>query len=116
MKIKHLLTGMFAVALIGSASMTIAENTATKTGKEVFTEQKCDMCHSVTSADMASKKKSGAIDLSTAGEELDAAFFKKYLKKDADIKGKKHPMAFKGDDGDLDIIATWLGTLKEEKE
>lgn len=114
MKIKHLLTGMFAVALIGSASVSIANSAAAKDGKTVYTEQKCDMCHSVTSESMASKKKSGAVDLSNAGAEGDAEFMKKYLKKEESINGKKHPANFRGNDDDLDIIATWLASLKAE--
>lgn len=116
MKIKHILTGMFAIALIGSASVSIAEDTATKTGKTIFSEQKCDMCHSVTSAELVSKKKSGAVDLSDVGTKGDAAFFKLYLKKEAAVNDKKHPIAFKGTDGDFDIIALWLSELKVKAE
>lgn len=115
MKIKRLLLTAFAFALVGSSAMTIAEDTAAKDGKTVFEEQKCAMCHSVTSASIESKKKSGAIDLSLTGDKADAALLKKYLKKEEAIGGKKHPASFKGTDAELEIIATWLGEMKTKK-
>lgn len=112
MKLKALFLGLFSVVLIGSVSVSIAENT--KDGKAVFTEQKCDMCHSVTSKEVPSKKKSGAIDLSNSGADGNEEFWGKYLKKENDIKGKKHPAAFKGNDADLLILSQWLASLKSE--
>ncbi len=72
------------------------------------------MCHSVTSADVASKKKSGAVDLSETGANGDAEFIAKFLKKEESIKGKKHPSNWRGSDGDLEILAAWLASLKSE--
>ncbi|HOK14308.1 MAG TPA: c-type cytochrome [Candidatus Kapabacteria bacterium] len=115
MKIKHLILTLAAIAFIALASINVSVNAQeAKDGKTVFTEQKCDMCHSINSLGIASKKKSGAIDLSNAAVEGDAEFFAKYLKKETDLKGKKHPAQFKGSDEDLTILTEWLTTLKSE--
>ncbi len=110
MKFKALFLSLFAIALISSVSVSIAEKT--KDGKAILLEQKCDMCHSVTSKDIPSKKKSGAVDLSKTGAECDANFLGKYLKKESELHGKKHPANFKGSDEDLKILAEWLAELK----
>jgi len=114
MKIKNLLTGMFAVALIAATSLSIAHGGAAKDGKAIFADKKCDMCHSVNSLDIASKKKSGAVDLSNTGAAGDAEFMVKYLKKEEAIKGKKHPSNWRGTDEELEVLAAWLADLKEE--
>lgn len=115
MKIKHLILALAAIILIAGASFSIAQDAPQgKDGKAVFTEQKCDMCHSVNSLGLASKKKTGAYDLSNVAADGNAELFAKYLKKDAEIKGKKHPAQFKGSDEDLKIISEWLATLKTE--
>jgi len=112
MKFQHVLTMIFSIALVSPS--IVANDTATKDGKTVFAEQKCNMCHSVTSADVASKKKSGAVDLSNTGAHGNADFFAKFLKKDEAIKGKKHSSNWRGNEGDLEILAAWLATLKSE--
>ncbi len=115
MKIKHLFLAVVAIAFIAAASFNASVNAEeAKDGKTIFTEQKCDMCHSINSLGIASKKKSGAIDLSNASVEGNAEFFAKYLKKETDLKGKKHPAQFKGSDEELNIISEWLTTLKTE--
>lgn len=115
MKIKHLFLALAAIAFIAVASFNVSVNAQeAKDSKTIFTEQKCDMCHSVNSLGIASKKKSGAIDLSNASVEGDAEFFAKYLKKETDLKGKKHPAQFKGGDEELRILSEWLTTLKSE--
>ena len=115
MKIKHLLLTLTAIIFVASAVFSTAQDAAqSKDGKTVFAEQKCDMCHSVNSLGLASKKKSGAVDLSNVGADGDAQFFAKYLKKETDLNGKKHPAQFKGSDEDLTILAEWLATLKND--
>ncbi len=83
-------------------------------GKKVFTDNKCNMCHSVESQGvtktMASSK---APDLSNAGATHDAAWFTKYLKKETDLDGKKHVKPFTGKDEDLKALVDWLATLKK---
>ena len=115
MKIRSIMTGMLFVGIIGSSMLSIAEEPA-KDGKTVFLAQKCDMCHSVTSQELASKKKTGAFDLSTIGDKANAETLTKYMKKEVELNGKKHAMAWKGSDEDLKILVTWFETLKEVKE
>ncbi len=101
--------GMF-VSLV---SLSTAEDA--KTGKTIFEESKCLTCHSVNSMTMEGKKKDKSIDLSNVGADQTAETLKTYLKKESEYKGKKHPIAFKGEDADYQILTDWLLTLKEAK-
>ena len=115
MNFKRLAAATAMLGLVLASVNGIAEDKAPeKDGKAVFTAAKCDMCHSVTVQKIKEDKPKN--DLSKVGEAGDAAFFKKFLKKEAEVKGKKHGMAFKGTDEDLDILAKWLESLKEAKE
>ncbi len=84
-----------------------------KDGKTIYTDAKCSNCHSIDSQKIEAKKKTDkTVDLSKTGEKNDAAFFAKYLKKEADLNGKKHPVAFKGEAADLETLTKWLAGLK----
>ena len=82
----YLLFVSLIVALYGFA-YSFAQNKGLD-GKKVFEAQKCNMCHTVTSAVITSKKKD-AVDLSTVGATLKSDVLAKYLKKDAKIKDAK---------------------------
>lgn len=99
------------VALYGFA-FTIADQPGDD-GKKIFVDNKCNMCHTVTSAGIESKK-SDASDLSTVGKDKTVEFLTKYLKKEAKINDKDHKSAFKGSDEDLKVLVDWLLTLKGE--
>ena len=84
---------------------------------KAFVDKGCNKCHAVSAQKIekvAGDEEEGdkVVDLSTAGKEHDAAFFKSYLNKEADIKGKKHKIKFKGSDEELTAMAAWLATLK----
>jgi mono/diheme cytochrome c family protein len=83
-------------------------------GKKAFLDNKCNMCHSV-SAEAIEKKTAGskAPDLSGIGAKQNADFFVKFLKKEADMNGKKHSKSWTGKDADLQAIAKWLESLKK---
>ena len=83
------------VALYGFA-FTIADDKSDD-GKKVFVDNKCNMCHTVTSAGIESKK-SDAVDLSTVGKDRTVEFLTKYLKKEAKLNDKDHKSSFKGTD------------------
>lgn len=100
------------VALYGFA-FTIASNDDGD-GKKVFVDSKCNMCHTVTSAGIESKK-SDAIDLSNVGNEQTIEFFTKYLKKEVKLNDKDHKSAFKGNDEDFKKLVEWLASLKVEE-
>ena len=105
-----------SVLICGSLIMLSAQDkTATpaaKDGKTIFAAAKCALCHPIKSQEITTKKEKPAIDLSDVGTKLKAPFIIKWLKKDETIDGKKHPIPFKGDDGDLAILAKWLESLK----
>ncbi len=82
---------------------------------DLFVANKCVKCHSVDVAKIAttSKKPDEVADLSKAGADFaNVGALKAYVKKETEREGKKHKLAFKGDDGDLNKIAAWLLTLK----
>lgn len=99
------------VALYGFA-FTIADQ-QNEDGKKIFVDNKCNMCHTVTTAAIESKK-SDAVDLSTVGKDKTIEFLTKYLKKEAKLNDKDHKSAFKGSDEDLKVLVDWLLTLKGE--
>ena len=82
-------------------------------GKKIFVDNKCNMCHVVTSMGIESKK-SDAVDLSKVGNEKTEEFLMKYLKKETKLNDKDHKSSFKGSDADLKILVDWLLTLKGE--
>lgn len=84
-----------------------------KSGKDIFTDSKCNTCHSVTSQGIASKQADKYPDLSKIGEKKIAVeTLKKYLLKEEKINDKNHAVKFKGTDEDLTILVNWLNTLK----
>lgn len=83
-------------------------------GKKLFTDNRCNMCHTVTSMGIESKK-SDAVDLSNVGKDQTAEFLNKFLKKQAKLNDKDHKSSFKGNDEDLKVLVDWLLTLKTEK-
>ena len=97
------------VALYGFA-FTIA-NQGDVDGKKVFVDSKCNMCHTVKSVGIESKK-SDAIDLSTVGKDKTTEFLMKYLKKETKLNDKDHKSSFKGSEDELKTLVDWLLTLK----
>ena len=97
------------VALYGFA-FTIAD-LGGDDGKKVFVDSKCNMCHTVKSAGIESKK-SDATDLSTVGKDKTAEFLMKYLKKETKLNDKDHKSSFKGSEDELTKLVNWLLTLK----
>jgi cytochrome c551/c552 len=100
----------FAILLGLSISfMNTANSTEAKDGKTIFEEAKCATCHSIDSQGVETRKKTPkTVDLSKLHGDHDAAFWMGYLKKDENLNDKKHPIAFKGDDADLEIMINWL--------
>jgi cytochrome c5 len=83
-------------------------------GKAIFLAQKCNMCHSIPPAGIEhTMKTSKAPDL-VGLAKTDAKLLTGYLKKTADINGKKHVKAFTGSDEELGALISWL--QKQEKK
>jgi len=108
-------------------------------GKKIFTENKCNSCHTIESqgvekrssadADEAKEAKEGkeaeakeatasskrkVPDLGGVGIERKADWLTKYLTKLEAIDGKKHMKKFRGTDEELATLTAWLESLKDE--
>jgi hypothetical protein len=84
-------------------------------GKQIFLDNKCNSCHTVTSMGITSKK-TDTFDLSNAGSVGDAKLLKSYLLKESKINDKEHKLKFKGSDEELDVLVNWLLTQKTKSE
>lgn len=85
--------------LISAISFSTAEEKVD--GKELLEKGKCLTCHSVTTLNIEGKKKDKSVDLSNTGANHKADDLKTYLKKESEYNGKKHPVAFKGEDAEI---------------
>lgn len=101
------------VALYGFA-FTIAADEGPD-GKQVFTDKKCMSCHSVESLEITATKKSGVVDLSNVGNEVENDFLLKYLMKEEKLNDKAHPTKFNGTDEEYKALIEWLLSLKAEE-
>jgi mono/diheme cytochrome c family protein len=86
-------------------------------GKQIFLAQKCNLCHSVSSAGIQATVKSEKMkgpDLTGVTPKMDARVLNDYLRKKAEIKGKKHGKEFTGSDEEIGALIAWL--QKQEKK
>jgi mono/diheme cytochrome c family protein len=85
-------------------------------GKQIFLAQKCNLCHSVSTAGIEATTKSEKMkgpDL--VGEsKRDAKLLNGFLRKTADINSKKHMKQFTGSDEEIGALIAWL--QKQEKK
>lgn len=88
-------------------------------GKTIFTDNKCQSCHTITALGVERKKSADdektekdPPDLSGVGIERNSAWMTKYLLKKESIKDEKHLKKFKGSEADLAVLTQWLETLK----
>jgi cytochrome c2 len=95
-----------AAALLFGATGAAAPG-AVLDGKAIFTAQKCEVCHAVSSADIKATGKIKAPDLSAVAVQ-DATLLGKYLRKQGQIKGKNHVKPFTGTDEELGALIAWL--------
>ena len=84
-------------------------------GKQVFIDNKCTSCHTISSMEITSKK-DNAVDLSNVGTDANAETIKSYLLKEAKINEKEHKFKFKGTNEELNALVNWLTTLKTESK
>jgi mono/diheme cytochrome c family protein len=106
------LIAIFLLAVLYSGPA--AGQAAKLDGKAIFLAQKCNVCHSVPTQGiertMKSEKMAGP-DLVNVKE--DAAFLGKFLRKQADLHGKKHGKAFTGSDEELGALIAWIQAQKK---
>jgi mono/diheme cytochrome c family protein len=86
-------------------------------GKAIFLAQKCDLCHGVSTAGIEAKTKSDKMKgpdlVGVVTAEHDAEWIAQYLKKAADLDGKKHSKGFTGTDEELAALIDWLAAQKK---
>jgi cytochrome c2 len=84
-------------------------------GKKIFLDQKCNMCHAVSSASIEPTGKIKAPDLTGLASKEDPKLLTSFLKKEADIHGKKHIKPFTGTDEELAAVIAWLQKQDKKK-
>ena len=118
-----------APALADEAKKAEAKKPAMPAGQKVFTEAKCQMCHTVYSAGVGeppaedakaeeeeAAAEAGPPDLSMAGADRTAEWISLFLQKKEALNDKMHMKSFKGSDEDLAALVDWLLTLKPAEE
>jgi mono/diheme cytochrome c family protein len=98
-----------------AAAAPAADGGGAPDGKAVFLAQKCEMCHSVSSAGIQAKATSEKLkgpDLTGVGKRHEAAVLRSYIKQESNLDGKKHKKGFKGTDAELDAMIAWLQSQK----
>jgi mono/diheme cytochrome c family protein len=82
-------------------------------GKQVFLDQRCSACHSVSTAGIEATVASGPTaggDLAGVGERRDRATIAAILRQEETVGDKKHPKRFAGSQEDLDALIDWLSS------
>jgi mono/diheme cytochrome c family protein len=106
------LTGLvLAVSYSAPPLVAAAEPPRVLDGKQIFLAQKCNICHAVSSATIQATTKSEKMkgpDLTGLAVKRDARLLNDYLRKKADINGKKHSKEFTGSDEEIGALIAWL--------
>ncbi len=113
---KHVFVYLFLIVVIVALfgfTYSIAQEKID--GKKVFVDQKCNMCHTVSTVEITSKKKD-AVDLSKMSKEWLTDFWIKYLNKEEKLNDALHKTAFKGNYEELKALINWLESLSEKDE
>jgi mono/diheme cytochrome c family protein len=112
----HVWTVAIALTLlVGALAGASAARADDPPGQVAFLAQKCDMCHSVSTAGIEAKTKSEAmrgpdlVDL-----DVEADWLTKFLKKEVEKDGKTHKKSFTGSDEELKALVDWLLEQKSE--
>lgn len=85
-------------------------------GQEVFMAQKCNLCHTVSSADIQAKMsgKMAGPDLTGVTDRHEPELIMDYVRGDAELNGAKHKKKFTGSDEELGALIEWLSSQKAE--
>ena len=109
------LTGLLLAASYSGPAA--AEGPKVLDGKQIFLAQKCNLCHTVSSAGIQATVKSEKMkgpDLTGLTPKMEARLINDYLRKKAEINGKKHGKEFTGTDEEIGALIAWL--QKQEKK
>lgn len=119
MEVQKIFTALVGIVFILTFILSAQETTISKDGKTVYFEAKCNTCHAISSLEIEAKNKSAsnkAPDLSKVEIKYDKSFLKKYLHKEESINEKKHPVAYKGTDEDLETLLSFILSLQPQKQ
>ena len=98
------LTASVAFAFLASGQTAPAAG-----GKDLFLAQKCNMCHSVPSAQIEKTTKSASMAGPDLLGDMDKDKLVKFMKKEVpDAAGKTHSKEWKGTEEELNALADWL--------
>jgi len=102
-------TSLLAVAVPAAIVLSAPARAAEQLdGKKIFLAQKCETCHAVSSADIKATGKIKAPDLTGTAAKRDATLLSGYLRRNAEIGGKKHIKPFTGSDEEAGALIAWL--------
>lgn len=107
--------GLLTAAALIFALVTVSSFAEEGAAKQMFLDQKCNMCHSVSTMDIEATTKSERMkgpDLVNLDYETEWVVM--YLKKEADKDGKKHMKPVKGSDEEIEALAMWILEQKAE--
>jgi cytochrome c5 len=108
------LTVLAFVVLLAALYSNAGAAAAAPDGKAIFMAQKCNMCHSVSTAGIEATTKSATMkgpDL--VNIKIDAAAITKFLHKETEMNGKKHPKDVKLADADMKALVDWVLAQKK---
>lgn len=105
------------LAGVAVAPPTAAQEGGELDGQQIFETSNCNLCHAVSTAGIEAKSTSEKMkgpDLVDLDERHEAGTLVEYLRKDAEIDGEEHRVAFKGSDEELGALVSWLMDQKTE--
>ena len=105
-----------AASLLFSAAFLYVGPAAALDGKAIFLAQKCDTCHSVSTAGIVATTKSEKMkgpDLVGVVQAHEPAWIADFVHKKVDKDGKKHAKEFKGTEEELTALIDWLAAQKK---
>ena len=112
-----LVTPLLLVALtISSAAYAGPAAGGSLNGKTIFLAQKCNLCHSVSSAGIEAKMHGSMAgpDLTGVGERHEAKLIEEFVTQQTEIDGQKHKKKFTGSDEELAALVDWLSAQKAQ--
>ena len=84
-----------------------------KEPKELFVNNKCNMCHSVPKVDIKSKMPTKYPELpNKIAKDTKVDELVKFIKQETNLNGKKHGLKFRGSEDELKSILKWLQEIK----
>ena len=110
---------LLSILLVGAPSAIAKPKADNSPGKVVFTEYKCNKCHTVKAAGVKRLKplKEGSRrppDLSGVGLRHSREWMGRYLQKKETMEGRKHKKKFRGEGAERKALLDWLSALKHD--